>query len=342
MDLKKISDLIEISKYVGLRPEYIQGGGGNTSIKFDDKKMAIKASGFLLKDIKEKEGYAVLDHKKINEFIKNYEGSDIEKDGNHVMKETTPEVDGLQKLKPSVEAGFHSLLLKYVIHSHSAYANILCCAEEGKDTANKIFAQKNIKNLWLPYMNPGFELSRFMYKKVEEFKEKYNEFPKVIFMENHGLIVTDNSKEVCIRKNEEINKIIIEYFKLTKFPKIRLEENEENVFASKTEYVLDYIHKESVDYDFFSQKILYPDQIVYINNNQGSGKIELKANKKFLKYRCTEKEAIGIEETLLAYLYVIDNINKNNLTLQVMGEEAKAFIKNWDAEKHRKDLMGVK
>ena len=39
-----------ISNYCGERVDYVQGGGGNTSVKFDEKLMAIKASGYTLKE----------------------------------------------------------------------------------------------------------------------------------------------------------------------------------------------------------------------------------------------------------------------------------------------------
>ena len=56
-----LKDFVRMSQAVGARADYVQGGGGNTSVKFPDGKMAIKASGFKLSDIQESEAYAVLD-----------------------------------------------------------------------------------------------------------------------------------------------------------------------------------------------------------------------------------------------------------------------------------------
>ena len=41
----------KVSGIAGARADYVQGGGGNTSVKLADGLMAIKASGFCLKDI---------------------------------------------------------------------------------------------------------------------------------------------------------------------------------------------------------------------------------------------------------------------------------------------------
>lgn len=46
----------------------MQGGGGNTSVKLDDTLMAIKASGFCLKDIEIDKAYAVLDYAALRRF----------------------------------------------------------------------------------------------------------------------------------------------------------------------------------------------------------------------------------------------------------------------------------
>ena len=48
---KLLADFSRISKTAGTRADYVQGGGGNTSVKLNDGLMAIKASGFCLSDI---------------------------------------------------------------------------------------------------------------------------------------------------------------------------------------------------------------------------------------------------------------------------------------------------
>ena len=136
---KAISDLIEISQYAGTRVDYTQGGGGNTSVK-DGGVMYIKASGFKLKDIDETTAYVPMDLDKIKSFFESVDlsdGRDYDALNKQVTAEATLKLEGLAALRPSVEVGFHSVLKKYVIHTHSVYANLLTCAVKGKELAEK-------------------------------------------------------------------------------------------------------------------------------------------------------------------------------------------------------------
>ena len=45
---KLLSDFARVSQSTGARADYVQGGGGNTSVKLPGGLMAIKASGFCL------------------------------------------------------------------------------------------------------------------------------------------------------------------------------------------------------------------------------------------------------------------------------------------------------
>ena len=124
-----------VSGTVGARADYVQGGGGNTSVKLDGGLMAIKASGYCLKDIDVDKAYAVLDYVSLRDFYNNTDPKtldDVEKTGSERAKASIQTIEGLAALRPSVEAGFHSLLDRFVAHSHSVYANLATCAEDGR------------------------------------------------------------------------------------------------------------------------------------------------------------------------------------------------------------------
>jgi rhamnose utilization protein RhaD (predicted bifunctional aldolase and dehydrogenase) len=46
-----LRDFARVSQKIGARSDYVQGGGGNTSVKLGGGLMAIKASGYRLCDI---------------------------------------------------------------------------------------------------------------------------------------------------------------------------------------------------------------------------------------------------------------------------------------------------
>lgn len=131
-----------MSQAAGSRADYVQGGS-NTSVKLGGGLMAIKASGFRLSDITPRSAYAVLDGDAIREFYLTGEPgqfADVEAAGAARVKECIRPVEGLENLRPSVEAGFHSILRTCVLHTHSVYANLACCATDCGEIAQAAFA----------------------------------------------------------------------------------------------------------------------------------------------------------------------------------------------------------
>ncbi len=46
-----------------------------------------------------------------------------------------------------------------------------------------------------------------------------------------------------------------------------------------------------------------------------------------------------MEETLLAYIYVMKGIEKSGLPTKTMAEKDIEFIRNWESEAYRKSLV---
>lgn len=336
-----------ISKSAGIPVDYTQGGGGNTSAKLDDTLMAVKASGYKLKQITPNEGYVVINYKNIKSYYESVDlnaDTDFEKESVEFVKKNIVEFEGLKTLRPSVEAGFHSILKKYVIHTHPVYANILCCAKNGGELVEKIFKNKEYAAAWIPYINPGFCLTLKINEAVKSSLGSCGKFPQVIFMENHGLIVTSDDSQKCVQLHREVNDTVKEYLGICEaFPEIELVRIDDDSFISKTQYISEYFKNNKVSPGIFDEIVLYPDQLVYLNGSVGfdtSGK-KLNINTKTgdIIYKTNEAEARTMEETLLAYLYVVNGIKKCGLPLKVMSERDIEFIRNWESEAYRKSLV---
>ena len=347
MYTEQLKELVLISSSAGSRSDYVQGGGGNTSVKLDDNLMAVKASGFMLKDISQNEGFVVVNYKNIkehNEQINITKSCDFEKESSEYMQASVVPIKGLKPLRPSVEAGFHSILRKYVIHTHPVYANIICCSEEGRDLVDKIFNKKNYGTVWIPYVNPGFSLMLLMQKEVSRHVEEHGHSPSVIFMENHGLVVTADTASDCIKLHEEVNAHIRSFFNITeRYPFSGIVAACDGSYISKSEYLKDYFKGREITHAFFDDNILYPDQLVYMNGNVSVNGTESKLNINTetgkIHYKTNEKEALTIEEILTSFVYVLENIQRNGLKLKAINNKGADFVRNWESEKYRKSLL---
>lgn len=339
---KAIKDLIVISQYAGDRADYTQGGGGNTSVKVDNSNsMLIKASGYRLVDINENTAFVAVDKNKIKEYYESVDLSvekDYEKESAEVSKNSVIEISGMATLRPSVEVGFHAILKKYVIHTHSVYANLITCSMEGEELAEKLFKDKDFGFIFLPYINPGFELTLAMKNKIEEYVKETGKYPEVIFMKNHGLVVNGDYIERVKAVNTDVNETIRNYFNLADdFRSVTLNATETG-FVSDTPIVKNFVKANVLDKAVLDETPLYPDQLVYLNNILAHSPNTLVVKDNNVYYNTDIKQATTLEETLAAYLFVVTTIKKANLTVSKMNEKEVYFINNWEAEKYRRSV----
>ena len=191
--LETLQQFADMSKQVGDRADYVQGGGGNTSVKTADGKMAIKASGFRLSDITPENAYALIDYLPLAAFYNDTDPAtlaDVEKTGSEKAKELTLTIPELPALRPSVEAGFHSILDRFVVHSHSVYANLAACAAECEEILSKAFKDAPYSYAVVPYTDPGAKLTFIIRDAIRKVEAETGKKPAVVVMKNHGLIAT--------------------------------------------------------------------------------------------------------------------------------------------------------
>lgn len=340
--LQTVKDLINISQYAGLRADYTQGGGGNTSVKNEKNGiMLIKASGYRLKDVTETNAYVAVNRKTIADYYNSVnikEKKDYEKESAKVASSAVVAISGMPVLRPSVEVGFHALLKKYVIHTHSVYANILACSEEGEKLAEKIFKNKDFGFIFLPYINPGFDLTLGMKKAVDEYVMAKNRYPEVIFMKNHGLVVTCDDKSRVKSLNEDVNYSIRKYFGIKDdLSKVNLKVTKDG-FKSETPIVCEFVKGNGLTKAFLDENPLYPDQLVYLNNTLEFAPETIAVKNGEVCYNTDERQATLLEETLAAYLFVITAVEKAKLNFSKMSEKEVYFINHWEAEKYRRSV----
>ncbi|MDE6846948.1 MAG: class II aldolase/adducin family protein [Lachnospiraceae bacterium] len=201
-----MQDFIKISKYAGMRNDLAQAGGGNTSVKLDDRIMLVKSSGYQLADINEQTGYSRVDYRKIVDYFKEHvemyeEDVFTEEVGKKLLQDV--QIEGG---RASIETFLHAVTGKYTLHSHPTLVNILTARTGGTDILHELFP----KAVFVPYRKPGAALAETYYKLYRE-QQAQGADGSVIFLANHGLVVSGNDAENVIEQTERVLNKIAEY-----------------------------------------------------------------------------------------------------------------------------------
>ncbi len=351
---KALEDFTRLSQVAGAKADYVQGGGGNTSVKLENGLMAIKASGYCLSDLRPDKGYAVLDTAPIRKFYLNNEPSDfadVEKDGSDCAKNNVKTIPGLEMVRPSVEAGFHSILDTFVLHTHSVYANLAACSTSCREIASKAFADAPYTWGWVDYTDPGAKLTFAIRDELRRVEAETGAIPAVILIQNHGIIVHHADADRCLAIHSDANERLAKAFGLSgdSFPEICIEKLAEDHYAAATPYLKEQLLTGRYTQAFLLEKPLYPDQMVFLTGTfsmdtdvleQGQCVADSKTGN--MQMRMPQKMAQTVTEIITAVEFITEHIEKNGYTLATMGEAAKNFIANWESEKYRKALAEKK
>ena len=201
-----MQDFIKISKYAGMRNDLAQAGGGNTSVKLDEHIMLVKSSGCQLADLSEQTGYSKVDYRKITDYFQEHVGThreDVltEELGKRLLAEA--QIEGG---RASIETFLHAVTGKYTLHSHPTLVNILTAREGGMDILRSLFPQA----VFVPYRKPGAALAETYYKLYRE-QQAQGADGSIIFLANHGLVVSADDGDTVIARTEAILQKIAAY-----------------------------------------------------------------------------------------------------------------------------------
>lgn len=193
MSTHKLDALVALSVDLA-RPENrcVIIGEGNTSIRIDDETFYVKASGRSLHKITSA-GFVAVRFAPLLALL--------DEAGDSTALQTAmnaARVDPAVTAHPSVEVTFHAMLLhecgaQVIAHAHPVVVNQILCSPRARDFADRRMFPDEIvlcgaQSLLLPYIDPGLPLARIMRDGVRQFSEENGEPPKVILMQNHGVI----------------------------------------------------------------------------------------------------------------------------------------------------------
>ena len=110
--------------------------------------------------------------------------------------------------KPSVEAMFHAWLLtlpgvNFVGHTHPVAVNAILCTKHARTFATRRMCPDEIvccgtEFVFVPYVDPGLKLAQAIRRAVLAYVKRLARAPRVIVLENHGLIALGATPEAVM------------------------------------------------------------------------------------------------------------------------------------------------
>lgn len=339
-----LKDFIEMSKYAGMREDLVQAGGGNSAYKISENRMVIKASGYQLADLTREEGYAIVDPQIITDaFLNNADTMDMtEEDAKIILKKAY-----IKGGRPSIETFLHAVSGRYTLHTHPVVVNALTCRKDGMKKLQTLFPQA----LMVPYATPGVELAKVYFVTYRNLAENVT----VVFLQNHGLLVSGESsaevmsttEEVAARIETELKVDMAHYHAVTKLYGVI---GKGIVWNVTDRNVLD-LYKEMKG---MWQHSFCPDCVVFLGrqiliadddfDSAALHKFKVKyGNPVVISYKnnlyvCAEsvKKALEIQ-SVLSFSAQVMRINEGQ-ECNFLSSMEQDFLLHWDAEKYRKNL----
>ncbi len=186
-------DLLNLSHEIGREDRGLALlGEGNTSARLTDETFLVKASGTCLGTLKDDDVVEC----RLSALLPLLGQENLT--DQHVDDALLASRLDQNAKKPSVEAVFHAWLLslpgiKFVGHSHATTDNQILCSPRARDFAvNQMFPDEvvccGVASVFIPLTDPGLKLAQAIHRETEAFIKQHQCEPRVILMQNHGLI----------------------------------------------------------------------------------------------------------------------------------------------------------
>lgn len=258
----------------------IQGSGGNFSFKEKDA-LIIKPSGTNLKDIDSRDYTRIKICK--SEFL-----SDQEVYENYWKRVI------ISGEKPSMEYGFHLLLSRYVFHFHDL--TTVCHDLEAYNELKKALDIFGINIDYIRYLSPGYDLTVGM----EEMLKNNDKKTDIIFLQNHGIIITAESETK------------LQYL-MTRYMEIRNNQFKTISFSDvPNDKLIQYAERFILNGNFY-----FPDEAIFIHG------------KFCLSTKSTEEIIFDLDDEgrrILSYLYLANEAFSSNSSKKLKRMEYEKLV----------------
>jgi len=330
-----LDEYIDLCKMFGALTEWIQGPGGNFSIK-NKNNILIKRSGALVSAVTQENNWILCDIEKIKECI---------------LMSNEDAISSMIKGngKPSIEVFLHCISSKFVLHFHpTPLLGLLCSNLINNYSKLGIYSCKIIE-----YYKPGLELA----KHID------NTSYDIYFLKNHGVIIHGDTIEEIINKMKVISSNL--------FPKSIQYSDIDTIYTMYTT-IKELTSKYYIIKPFYNISTLNisqitvfnpytPDIVVFLQSkplyiadiNIGDTNIKnsitkyytdehnipsiIILNNMYYTIGLTHEQCISINEILISYIDISNSVC--NIT-HLSTSDVNSLI-NWDKEKERKQLSTI-
>lgn len=347
-----MKSLIKLSRYLGSRFDLVQAGGGNTSFK-EDNKLHVKSSGTYLGDMSLSQGVSTLDldvlQKGISEIIssdfKCCTKKELELKGKKLLERAH-----IKGSKASIETFLHACFKKYVVHTHPiAVTHALSSRQylhKVKSTFNDAY--------FCEYKTPGIELVL----GIKDALLNDAKGPIVIFLENHGLVVSSDCPNEAINLTNKICDVIATWsnFNFSVYKESGQIFERLNVISEEDLMVLPIVSNFSKHFPKQSEgnhpiTAFSPDIFIYLGfeivnidsdfetavkkyqKSYGHLPSVISQKENFYVIANSYKKAKEIEDMFNCYVRIMST----SPAVKGLEDEELAYLAGWDAEKYRKE-----
>ena len=198
------------SRLLGRNPALVLHGGGNTSVKTEEKDFFgdavslchVKGSGWDLATI-EREGFSPV---RMSALLKMAELPTMS-DADMVLQQraamTNPNAPAA-----SIEAILHAILpFKFVDHTHADAIAALTCNADGEARVKEVFGKRV---LVLPYVMPGFVLAKQVHEAMQKTDLRAEGIEGIVLLK-HGLFTFSDDAKTSYEKHIELVTLAEQY-----------------------------------------------------------------------------------------------------------------------------------
>ena len=327
--------LNELSARLGANPAWVQGAGGNTSIK-EQGTLWIKASGLWLVNAQRQD---IMVPVALDALLDALEHADpLAEQAQHFVRE---ELNPLG-LRPSIETTVHAVMpQKVVVHVHCVETIALAVAAEAGTLVGKRL--EGFRHAFIPYVRPGLPLARAIAACLGDGTE-------VLVLGNHGLVVAADSVAGAELLLEQVTAALATRPRLA--PPADLEALEclalDSSYQLPEDPVLHAIATDPASCRIAAAGSLYPDHVIFLGNaipiarsgqtardfEQSASPLLVFPGKGVLVARHASAGALAMARCLADVASRIPPAT----AVRVLTDSEQAELLGWDAEKYRKSL----